>query len=126
MLEDEKAIRQVIETWLQASMSGDTAKVLSLMTDDVVFLLAGKPPIRGRAEFAAVQSAQGKMQIDATSDVQEIKVFGDYAYCWNKLTVVVTPENSREAITRSGDVLSIFRKQAGVWQLFRDANLLSG
>ena len=34
MPDDEKAIRQVVETWMTASRRGDTATVLTLMTDD--------------------------------------------------------------------------------------------
>src|SRR4051794_348142 len=34
---DERAIRDLIATWMEASRAGDTAKVLSLMADDVVF-----------------------------------------------------------------------------------------
>jgi uncharacterized protein (TIGR02246 family) len=41
---DEDAIRQLVTTWLDASRAGETDKVLSLMTDDVVFLTPGHPP----------------------------------------------------------------------------------
>jgi uncharacterized protein (TIGR02246 family) len=44
MTEDERAIRQVIATWMRASHSGDTATVLSLMTEDVVFMVPGQEP----------------------------------------------------------------------------------
>lgn len=39
MTEDERAIRTLVETWMTASKSGDLATVLSLMTDDVVFMV---------------------------------------------------------------------------------------
>ena len=48
MQDDERAIRDLIATWLEASKAGDTEKVLSLMADDVVFLVTGHPPMRGR------------------------------------------------------------------------------
>jgi uncharacterized protein (TIGR02246 family) len=127
VLDDERAIREVIATWLRASMAGDQAKVLELMTDDVVFLRPGMPPMRGKADFAAAQSAQGNMRIEARADIQEISVIGEFAYCWNKLVVEITPDGQgQQTKTHAGDVLSIFRKQAGVWRLFRDANLLTG
>ena len=124
-LDDEQAIRRLIAAWLQASKAGDHAKVLELMTDDVVFLRPGNPPMCGKSAFAAAQSAQGGMRIDARSDIREISVFGEYACCWNHLTVDITPDGDTKPIRQSGDVLSIFRKQAGVWRLFRDANLLT-
>ena len=125
MQDDESAIRQLIAAWLQASAAGDTDTVLGLMAEDVVFLRPGQPPMSGRAAFAAAQASMGKMRVAADGDIQEIAVEGDWAYCWNKLVVTVTPEHGDGAVTQSGHVLSIFRKQRGVWQLFRDANMLT-
>jgi uncharacterized protein (TIGR02246 family) len=125
MYDDEQAIRQLVATWLDASMSGDTQTVLGLMTEDVVFLLPGQAPMRGRAAFAAAQSGLGKMRIEASSDIQEVQVFGEWAYCWNKLSVTISPEDGGDPVTRAGNVLSILRKQAGTWRIFRDANMLT-
>ena len=33
--EDERAIRELVDKWMEASRAGDTAAVLELMTDDV-------------------------------------------------------------------------------------------
>ena len=62
MSPDERAIRDVIATWLSASARGDTATVLELMTDDVVFLVSGRAPF-GKQEFAASQGALGDYRI---------------------------------------------------------------
>jgi uncharacterized protein (TIGR02246 family) len=94
MQDDEQAIRQLVATWLSASKAGDTEKVLSLMAEDVVFLVTGQPPMRGKAAFAATQSALKESDIDATSDIQEIKVFGEWAYIWTKLSVVIIPKQA--------------------------------
>jgi uncharacterized protein (TIGR02246 family) len=125
MQSDEQAIRKLIETWLSASKAGDTEKVLSLMADDVVFLVAGRPPIRGKAEFAAGQSAISQFSMEATSEVQEIKVFGEWAYCWTQLTVVVTPRSGGPSVKRAGPTLSLLQKQRGAWVIVRDANMLT-
>lgn len=122
---EEKAIRDLIATWLQASKAGDNKTVLSLMAEDVVFLQPGQPPMRGRAGFAAAQKATADFEIDASSDIQEIRILGDWAWCWNRLTVVVTPRNGAASVRRSGDVLSILQKQEGRWVIVRDANMLS-
>jgi uncharacterized protein (TIGR02246 family) len=55
MTDDERAIREVIATWMRASTAGDTATVLDLMTDDVVFLVPGQEPF-GKEAFAAASS----------------------------------------------------------------------
>jgi len=125
---DEREIRQVVATWMTATKAGDIETVLTLMADDVVFLIAGQPPMIGKAAFAAAaraQSGQAAPRFDGTSDIQEVKVLGDWAFIWTKLTVVVTPPGGAPPMTRAGHTLSIFSKQNGRWVLARDANMLA-
>jgi uncharacterized protein (TIGR02246 family) len=133
MANDEQLIRDVIATWMRATAKGDLPAILKLMDEDAVFLVPGQPPIRGRDAFAAgFQKALQQFRLEATSDIQEIQVMGDWAYCWNYLTVTMTPigtpiDKGVSAVRRSGNVLTIFRKNpGGDWILFRDANLLGG
>ena len=122
---DEQAIRDVISSWLRASAAGDSATVLGLMADDIVFLVPGRPPF-GKAEFAASQPEMAKFRIEATSNVQEVRVLGDWAYCWTELAVSMTPKTGGAAMRRRGHTLSIFRRLAdGRWVLARDANMLA-
>src|SRR5207245_8763838 len=60
MQDDEQAIRQLVATWLSASKAGDTEKVLSLMADDVVFLVPGQPPMRGRARLRLAKQGSSR------------------------------------------------------------------
>lgn len=127
MQNDEQAIRELISTWIAASRAGDTEKVLSLMSEDVVFLLPGRPVMR-KADFAAAaqaQSGQGAPHIDGSNDIQEIQVMGEWAFMLARLTVVVTPSDGAPALTRAGHTLTILKKQDGKWLLARDANLLA-
>ena len=39
MNDDEKAIRDLVDTWIASTKSGDMAAVLDLMSDDVVFMV---------------------------------------------------------------------------------------
>lgn len=125
MTNDEQQIRQVVADWMAATKAGDSARVLSLMTDDVVFLVPGAPPF-GKQAFAAAsgQQAAARMLIDGQSEIEEVQVLGDWAFLRNKLTVRVTQPNGA-TVTRAGYTLSIFRKQDGQWRLARDANLLT-
>jgi uncharacterized protein (TIGR02246 family) len=125
---DEQAIRDVISNWLRATAAGDVDAILPLMAEDVVFLRPGQPPMRGRDAFAAgLRAALPQISIQGVSDIQEIQVFGDIAYCWNRLTVTMTPRTGNQSAKRhSGSVLSIFRKDPdGTWVICRDANLLT-
>jgi uncharacterized protein (TIGR02246 family) len=127
MQNDEQEIRQLVATWMSATKGGDVKAVLELMADDVVFLVAGQPPMIGKSAFAAAAEAQashGPAQFAGTSDIEEIKVFEEWAFMRTRLTVTITPP-SGETITRAGHTLSILKKQSGKWLLARDANLLS-
>ena len=128
MENDEREIRQLVATWIAATKSGDIKTVIQLMADDVVFLVAGQPPMIGKSAFAAAaqaQSSQGPVQFDGTSEIQEIKIFGEWAFMWTRLTVTITPPGGGEPMTRAGHTLSILKKENGKWLMARDANLLS-
>jgi uncharacterized protein (TIGR02246 family) len=113
MQNDEQEIRELVATWLSATKLGDIDKVLSLMSDDVVFLVCGQPPMRGKAAFAKSFSALSQVTIDATSEIQEINVLGDWAYIYTHLSIVITPKNGGASMTRAGNTLSILQKQNG-------------
>lgn len=123
MTDDERAIHDFVDGWLAASKAGDLARVLDLMTDDVVFMVPGREPF-DKAEFASSFAAMQDVRIEGRSDIQEIEVLGDWAFMRNRLEVSVTPANG-STVTRSGHMLTILRKAAdGRWRLSRDANLL--
>jgi uncharacterized protein (TIGR02246 family) len=122
---DEEEIRTLVSTWMSATKAGDIDRILGLMTDDVMFLIPGREPMR-KAEFAAVshvQPGQPRPKIDGASEIQEIKVCGDHAFMWSRLSVTVTTPNG-ETIERAGHTLSVLRKENGKWLLARDANMV--
>ena len=91
------------------------------MADDVVFLGPGRPPMRGKVEFAkAMRSMEGR--VESAADIQEIRVCGDWAYCWNQLTITITPAAVGQSRQLSGPTLSVFRRNpGGAWVIARDA-----
>jgi uncharacterized protein (TIGR02246 family) len=124
MTDDERAIRELINNWLAASKAGDIDTVLSLMTDDVIFMVPGAQPF-GKQAFAAAFAGMKNVQMEGTSEIQEIKILGDWAYLRNFIDMTVTPPGG-SPVRRSGYTLTILRKEAdGKWRLARDANLLT-
>lgn len=126
MTEDERAIRQVVAAWMQASRSGDTATVLSLMTEDAVFMVPGEEPF-GREAFEAAVNQPGttQPQIDGTNDIVEIQILGNWAFTRNRIDLSITPPTGGP-VRRTGYTLTLFRKDVdGRWRLARDANLLA-
>jgi uncharacterized protein (TIGR02246 family) len=121
---DEKAIRELVETWMTASKAGDLETVLSLMTDDVVFLVPGAKPF-GKEAFAAASQGMKDMRIEGRSEIQELKVLGDWAYLRNFIDISFTPPGG-SVVHRSGHTLTILRKESGGrWRIARDANLVT-
>ncbi|PWU09441.1 MAG: DUF4440 domain-containing protein [Verrucomicrobia bacterium] len=123
MNNDEQAIRELVSNWLDATKRGDVDTVLGLMADDVVFMVPGQEPF-GKEAFAAGGESLKGMSIDGTSEIQEIKVLGDWAWIRQRLHVAMTPPGGEQKLL-SGYTLSIFRREAdGKWRLARDANLV--
>ena len=125
-MNDEQKIRSVIKKWMDASKDGDTETVLSLMTDDVVFLVAGQKPF-GKEVFAS-SSAQmkSKVRFEGMSDVEEVKIAGEWAFVRSHLKVKTVTIPDGAVTSRSGYTLSVFQKgQDGQWRIARDANLLT-
>lgn len=110
---------------MAATKAGDVEKVLSLMSDDAIFLVPGQPVMR-KPDFAmAARALPGKEvpRFDGSIDIKEIKILGDWAFMWTALSVEVTPTEGA-SVKRAGHTLTILQKQAGRWVLARDANLL--
>ena len=124
MSDDERAIRELIETWMAASFSRDIPKVLGLMADDVVFMVPGQEPF-GKEAFGTKARGLDDAKVEGKSEILEVVVAGEWAWCRTQLEVTSTPPNGKRN-RRSGYTLSIFKKKPqGQWVLARDANLLA-
>lgn len=125
-MSDEKEIRDLVQTWMTATRSGDSASLLGLMTDDVVFLAPGQEPF-GKPAFEKASAAQADslVDFDGRSEILEITVMGDWAYMLSQLKVVATLPGETQPIVRAGHTLTILRKDSGKWRIARDANLLT-
>jgi uncharacterized protein (TIGR02246 family) len=123
MSPDERAIRELVENWMAASRAGDTAAVLNLMSDDVIFMVPRREPF-GKEAFAASSQSMKGMRLEGTADIRELKVLGDWAYLRNFIEITIT-RPGEAPMQRSGYTLTILRKDTGgKWLLARDANLV--
>jgi uncharacterized protein (TIGR02246 family) len=124
MTDDERAIRELVDSWMASSKAGDTEAVLDLMTDDVLFTVAGREPF-GKDAFRAASESMRGVQLDGRAEIEEMEVIGDRAWIRNRIELTLTPPEGGPLL-RSGYTLTILRKDAdGRWRLFRDANLVS-
>ena len=124
MSDDERAIRNLVDTWMRASAAGDADTVLSLMADDAIFTVPGREPF-GKDAFRAAAEQMKNMRFSGAGDIREIQILGDWAYIRNYIEITIIPPNGN-TMHRSGYTLSILRKQAdGKWRLWRDANMVT-
>ena len=82
--DDERAIRELIETWMTSTKAGDTQTVLDLMTDDVVFMVPGQKPFGKEAFRKTAEEMKGGeasgLCFEGESDIEEIRIFDNWAY----------------------------------------------
>ncbi|MBC8106603.1 MAG: SgcJ/EcaC family oxidoreductase [Anaerolineae bacterium] len=123
MTDDEQAIRDLVDNWMTASRAGDSATLLSLLADDVIFMVPGMQPF-GKEAFARSPSPDDP-KIDGDAEIIELKNLGDgWALLRNRLRITITPQ-SGQPILKTGYTLTILRKTPrGQWQISRDANLV--
>ena len=123
---DERAIRELHLTWIDAVNTGDLAGLLSSMADDVLFLGPGETP-SGRDAFSPRLSAAHKQaRIICTSELQDVVVAGEVAYTLSRDTLSVTPRAGGEEMRFAGYRSTVYRKQPGSrWLLARDTHTLS-
>ena len=126
MRPDERAIREVHSTWVDAANAGDLVCLLSLMTDDVVFLNPGQAPV-GRDGFSPrFSAAHQQARINCISELEDVVVVGEVAYTLSRDSLSVTPRAGGEAMQLAGHRITVYRKQPdGRWLLARDAHTLS-
>ncbi len=77
---DEQEIRKIHSMWMNAVNGGDLDRLLTLMTDDVVFLGPGHAPF-GRDGFSDnFSAALRQFRFHCRSELEEVAVIGDVAY----------------------------------------------
>lgn len=122
----EEAIGAVHTAWINAVNAGDLARLLSLMTDDVVFLNPGQEPI-GRDGFSSnFDGAHRRIQIRCSSELEEVVVAGEVAYTRSRDALDIVPRDGGEPKHLAGYRITVYRQQPdGRWLLARDAHTLS-
>jgi uncharacterized protein (TIGR02246 family) len=122
--DDERAIRELLARWHEATTAGDTDTVLGLMADDALFLVPGQDPF-GKEAFARGSREMSDVKIEGSSDIEELEIAGDWAWMRTRIAVTTTPPDGAPT-HRSGHTLTILRRGTdGRWVLARDANLLA-
>jgi uncharacterized protein (TIGR02246 family) len=124
---DERTVREVHSTWIEAVNAGNLARLLTLMADDVVFLNPGREPF-GRDGFSvAFPAAHKQFRIRCISELEEVVVVaGEVAYTRARDSLSAAPIAGGETMQLAGYRLTVYRKPPdGRWLLARDAHTLT-
>jgi uncharacterized protein (TIGR02246 family) len=123
---DEDRIAELMASWQRAVADADVQQLLPLMAEDVVFLAAGQPRLSGREAFVEhLRAALGSVRLEPSSEVREIRIAGDLAYCWSDVVLRVTPLQPAPVLRLVGPDLTILRREPhGRWVVFRAASML--
>lgn len=123
---DERKVHELHSSWISAVNAGDLSLLLTLMTDDAVFLNPGMEPFERDGFSANFTAAHEQAQIRCRSDLEEVVVTGEVAYTRSRDTLSLTPRAGGEATQLAGYRITVYRKRSdGRWLLARDAHTLS-
>ena len=109
----------------EASLKGDFAILITLLTDDCALLPPDRPPIMGKDAISEYFDEQKELlrEVEISEykhDFQEIKIFGDWAYEWGNFSSTAKPANGGDFIKGKGKLFRILELQNdGSWKVAR-------
>jgi uncharacterized protein (TIGR02246 family) len=118
---DVEAIKAVNEQCLAAINSGDLDTIVSLFTDDGVYMLPNEPPVIGKAPIKSrLQMDLDNFNFTETWSSEEIVVFGDWAFDRGTSKVTITPKQGGQPVEDVGKYIWILKRQSdGSWKYAR-------
>ena len=124
---DVRAIRTVLKSWYCAMEDGNVARLLSLVTPDVIVKAPGSPPIAGKIELEQALCAFLEAHFETVDyAVEEVEVCGQLAFARILENTVIRPRSGANASSVNGMHLTILRRQPdGEWLVARDIGSLT-
>ncbi len=123
--EDQKAIADLQRRDIDANIALDTDKILILRTEDVVYLVPGRPPLVGQdavrkyLEELRQQLANWDM-LGYEEQWQEVQVSGDFATQWGTISIRARKEGEQRESSAVRNVMQILKRQPdGDWKIAR-------
>jgi len=121
----EAEIEELVARWIKATESKELDALLSMMEDDVTFLPASGPVIRGKSEARSIYQrlfAQAS-RVESRPVVEEIVVAGDWAFLTGSDELFLTISESGLRVHMKGRAISIMRRHSdGCWRFARGIN----
>ena len=114
-----ESLRAFTEDWARLSIAGNRDGILSMLTDDVVFLPPGQPIVEGKKAVEAWLSAFPSIR---SFNPRVVKAESSADFAWARIAFEMTVESSPGKLTSLiGKGTCTYRKQAdGKWLIFSD------
>lgn len=109
---------------MKATTEGDLRLARSLIADDAVFLVPGADKMDKESFASAATASDPNTDFELDCSIQEIQVFGDYAWLWTKIALTMTDKGSKSRSLMAGHSLSILKRQDDRWVVIRDSNTM--
>ncbi len=121
---DIKAINALSQKDIAACMKNDVDTLCSLWTEDGVLLMPGAPPLVGRKAICALLQEQkakspGSMTTDYTENWEEVRIIGEYAWQWGKMSQTQADPSGKQETTRVNAIRILRRERDGSWKVAR-------
>lgn len=119
-LENEKnALLEADRAWAAAAAAGNVDQILPFWTDDAVIYFPGQPVVSGKeaiSEFVTSSRSNPAFSISWTPQEARVAESGELGYTLGASRVSL-PGPQGTSVTRNGNYLCIWRKQAdGSWK----------
>lgn len=102
----------------EASDAGDLDRLMEFYADDVVTMLPGMPPLRGKeAVRADWENFFNTYTVKGDSNLVYVDVSGDSAVRRMEWTNTLTPKDGGEQIVETGTCMVGFKKIGGEWKI---------
>ncbi len=122
--EDEQAIRKWFDDWMTATKKGDLELARSLIADDAIFLVPGAGQMNKQSFAEAATASDPKTDFLLDCAIQEIRIFGDYAWLLATISLTMTNNETNTQSLMKGDGISILERRGDRWVVVRDANTM--
>lgn len=118
---NKEQIKEVRTKFQQKWLEADSAAVMSLMTEDVVFMPHhGDPMVKGISDLANYwfnPQYSPTIILEFSADFEGVEASGDIGYSFGRFKLSYNYE--KKNYTNSGNFLTVCRKENDVWKISR-------
>jgi uncharacterized protein (TIGR02246 family) len=124
----DAAIRRLCDSWSAAVNAQDLARMIKLVTDDVVFLPPDSPPVVGkRAIEEFYRHLLSEFRIEQSFEIIDVFVSGDRAFVWGSESLnIIAPVGSQRKHTKLDGMTIMLRQPDDSWKISHGINNMLG